>query len=132
MIKAIKIGKVIENKNPKNKFVLHLKTEHGDADQYATEVFMWNYETAIKYWNLLSIYFNCGFNYVYVSDKDVKKMIEKEGIKQGIENSAVAYEELVGADMIFNGVMARPYEMWLTYFDKCGAEHNIDEPIQLG
>jgi len=32
MVTEIKIGKAKDVKNPKNKFVLHLKTEHGDAD----------------------------------------------------------------------------------------------------
>lgn len=136
MIKNIKIGKIKAIKNPKNKFVLHLKTEHGDADHDEIQTFTWDREVAIKYWNLLSVYFDNGFNGMWVGgveiEEKIKSVVEDRGRGIGLVDPWEAYSELVGYDITYTDVRARPTCLWLTYFDENGIEYEVDEPKQLG
>jgi len=132
MIKDIKIGKVKEIQNPKNKLVLHLKTEHGDADHDELQTFIWDREVAIKYWNLLSVYFDYGFDKGCVEEKDIKLVVEDRGRDIGLVEAWEAYSELVGYDITYTDMRARPHCLWLTYFNENGIEYEVDEPKQLG
>ena len=132
MIKEIKIGKPKEIKNPKNKFVLHLKTEHGDADHDELQTFTWDREVAIKYWNLLSVYFDYGFDKRWIGEEPIKLAVEDRGRDIGLVEPWKAYSELVGYDIAYTDIRARPHCLWLTYFDENSIEYDVDEPKQLG
>jgi len=134
IIKNIKIGKPKELKPPKDKFIIHVETMHGDADLSKVDKFeLKDIQEAIEYWNIISVFFDIGLDKRNRDDDELMNAIEDRGKKLGVEYAMDIYNESVSFDATSGySYLARVQAMWLTYFDEKGIEYEVYEPKQLG
>jgi hypothetical protein len=130
MIDDIKVSKE-KIKHPKNKFVLHLKMMHGDADHYTTEDIILDRNKAIEEWNMLSVLFDLVSEWDYLCEFDIIDRLKNSEQLQGIPDPDRCLD-LIHYDVKYDGRRATPESMWMTYFDDDGVEYNIDTPERLG
>jgi hypothetical protein len=106
----------------------------GDADAYNTEIQDYNFtvknpfkpiEEMITHIKLFMAFFELQGNQGCYEDL-VSKVLISRGKELKIEYPTDKYSEMVGNDVTCEGFWARPDEMWVTFFDHDGVEHNVE------
>ena len=118
------MGPVRLEKNPINKYRLHVNAMSGDADSYEINIMdLDDLDVLLKYVKILGIrWYMKGDIY---SDSSVNKAIEEKSEELGMEDARDLYSDLVGYDVTSQGQYASCEDIKVTYFDSNGIEHNV-------
>jgi hypothetical protein len=112
---------------------LHIKSMSGDADAYNTEILDFKFDLEqpfvptdlIIHIKLFMAFFELEWN--QGCDEDlVAEGIILRGRELDILYPIDTYCELVGNDVTCEGIWAKADEMWVTFFDHDGVEHNVE------
>jgi hypothetical protein len=106
----------------------------GDADAYNTEIRDYKFtvknpfkpiEEMINHIKLFMAFFELEWNQG-IDENIVSKALISRGEELNIPYPTDMYAEMVGNDITCEGSWARPDEMWVTFFDHDGVEHNVE------
>lgn len=122
------IGPEVEKKKtPKLKWRLHVRAMSGDADHYEHKTSTFNSVAELeKYFSLVDAFCRLSWN-AGCDDKAVRYAV-KVAAKLVNLNSDEAwdwYTDFIGYDVTSDGHLASPDNVWVTYFDEHGLEHDV-------